>query len=200
MNLVGALKRTCLFVIPVLAWGANAAAQSANPCDHPNNLPSSFFEVPQGPQGTWTAQLSFEKQQVDDPLVPVVVAMVGAIQGPANRRGMRLGCGALRNRSEKPVAAVKLRWVLARNQDRSVIDQKGYAAGTVLQEGHTPAIELNIPKDSLRQADFSIISFAAVTKDLANEGSLSGDYILYVGVYEVLFGDGSVWNSGPVVR
>jgi hypothetical protein len=180
--------------------GSNAAAQSVNPCDHPNNLPSSFFEVPQGPQGTWTASQLPDLRQADDPLVPVVVGMAGAIQGPANRRGMRLGCGVLRNRSQKSVTAVQLRWILVRNQDRLMIAQKGYTADTVLLEGHTPPIELSIPKESLRRADFSIISFAAVTKDLAKEGILTGDYFLFVGVYEVLFEDGSVWNAGPVVR
>ena len=111
----------CLLVTCTLACGSIAVAQSANPCDHPNNLPSSFFDVPQGPQGNWRASLSPEPQQADDPLVPVVVAGAGAIQGPADRRGMRLGCGVLRNRSQKSVTAVKLRWILVRNQDRSVI-------------------------------------------------------------------------------
>ena len=190
----------CLLVTCTLACGSIAVAQSANPCDHPNNLPSSFFEVPQGPQGTWTASLSPEPQQLDDSLVPVVVAMAGAIQGSTTRRGMRLGCGVLRNRSQKSVTAIKLRWILVRNQDRWVIVQKGYTPHTVLVEGHTPPIELSIPKESLRRTDFSIISFAAVTKDLAKEGILSGDYFLFVGVYEVLFEDGSVWNAGFVVR
>jgi hypothetical protein len=81
-----------------------------------------------------------------------------------------------------------------------VISQKGYTPDTVLLEGHTPPIQLSIPKESLRRTDFSIISFATVTKDLANDGILTGDYFLLVGVYEVLFEDGSVWNAGSVVR
>jgi len=194
------IRWVCLLVIPTLACVSNAAAQSVNPCDNPNNLPSSFFEVPQGPQGTWTASPLPDLRQADDPPVPVVVAGVGAIQGPANRRGMRLGCGILRNRAQTPVTAVQLRWVLVRNEDRSVISQKGYTPDTVLQEGHTPPIELSIPKESFRRTDFSIISFAAVTKDLAKEGILTGDYFLVVGVYAVLFEDGSVWNAGPVLK
>jgi hypothetical protein len=189
----------CLVTL-ILALGSKTAAQTINPCDHPNNLPSSFFDVPQGPQGNWRASLSLEPQQADDPLVPVVVVGAGTIQGPANRRGMRLGCGVLRNRSQKSVTAVQLRWILVRSQDRSVIAQKGYTPDTVLLEGHTLPIELSIPKESLRRTDFSIISFAAVTKDLAKEGILRGDYFLFVGVYEVLFEDGSVWNAGPVLR
>jgi hypothetical protein len=189
----------CLVTL-ILAAGSKTAAQTINPCDNPNNLPASFFDVPQGPLGDWRASQSPESQQADDPLVPVVVAGVGAIQGPANRRGMRLGCGVLRNRSQKLVTAVQLRWILVRNQDRSLIAQKGYSPDTVLLEGHTPPIELSIPKDSLRRTDFSIISFAEVTKDLAREGILTGDYFLFVGVYEVRFEDGSVWNAGPVVR
>ena len=170
MNIVVTFRWVCLLVIPTLACVSNAAAQSVNPCDNPNHLPSSFFEVPQGPQGTWTASPLPDLIQSDDALVPVVVAMAGGIQGPANRRGMRLGCGILRNRSQTPVTAVQLRWILIRNQDRSVISQKGYTPDAVLLEGHTPPIELSIPKESLRRMDFSIISFAAVTKNLAKEG------------------------------
>ena len=200
MNIIVTFRWVCLLVIPTLACLSNAGAQSVNPCDKPNNLPSSFFEVPQGPQGTWTASPLPDLRQADDPQVPVVVAMAGSIQGSANRRGMRLGCGILRNRSQIPVTAVQLRWILVRNQGPSVISQKGYTPDTVLLEGHTPPIELSIPKESLRRTDFSIISFAAVTKDLANDGILTGDYFLLIGVYEVLFEDGSVWNAGSVVR
>ena len=193
--LSASLLATCAF-----ARGSIAVAQSPNPCDNPNNLPASFFEVPQGPQGNWRASVSFDLKQIGDPLVPVVVAGTGAIQGPANRRGMRLGCGLLKNRAQKSVTAVQLRWILVRNEDRSVIAQTGYTTDTVLSEGHTTPIELRIPKAGFRQTDFSIISFAAVTRDLAKDGILIGDYLLLVGVYEVQFDDGSVWNAGPVVR
>jgi hypothetical protein len=189
----------CLVTL-MLAAGSKTAAQTINPCDYPNSLPSSFFEVPQGPQGDWRATQSLEPKQVDDPLVPVVVAGVSALQGPSNRRGMRLGCGVLKNRSEKMVTAVQLRWILVRTQDRPAINQNGYTSDTVLREGHTPPIELSIPKDGFRRTDFSIISFAEVTKDLARDGMLTGDYFLIVGVYEVIFEDGSVWKAGPLVR
>jgi len=126
--------------------------------------------------------------------------MVGAIQGPAGHRGMRLGCGTLKNRSQQSVTSVRLRWILIRYKDQSVITQRGYTTENVLQEGYTPAIELRIPKESVGQSDFSIITFAAVTKNLAREGILTGDYFLLVGVYEVLFEDGLVWIAGPGVK
>src|SRR5258705_11400891 len=125
MNIVVTLRWVWLLVIPTLACVSNAAAQSINPCDNPNHLPSSFFEVPQGPQGTWTASPLPDLLQADDALVPVVVAMAGGIQGPANRRGMRLGGGSLRNRSQTAVTAVQLRWIVLRNEEVSVISQKG---------------------------------------------------------------------------
>lgn len=113
---------------------------------------------------------------------------------------MRLGCGVLKNRSEKSVTAVSLRWTLVRNQDRAAILHDGYTSDTVVLEGHTEPIALTIPETSLRNTDFSIIDFAAVTAPLTRNGVLSGDYFLYVGVYEVRFHDGSVWKSGPLVR
>jgi hypothetical protein len=174
--------------------------QSSNPCDNPKHLPASFFEVPPGPPGDWRATVSPDTHQSDNAQLPVVVAGAGALQGPANRRGMKLGCGVLRNRSEKPVTQVSLRWILVRNQDRATILQNGYSSNTVVIEGHTEPIALTIPKTSVRSTDFSMINFAAVTAPLTRNGVLSGDYFLYVGVYQVQFEDGSVWNAGPGVR
>src|SRR5258707_13076884 len=125
MNIIVTFRWVCLLVIPTLACESNAGAQSVNPCDNPNNLPSSFFEVPQGPQGTWTASPLPDLRQADDPLVPVVVAMAGAIQGPANCTGMRLGGGLLRNRTQTPVTADQLRLGLGKNEDRSQIYPTG---------------------------------------------------------------------------
>jgi len=188
------------FLVTLMLWaGANAEAQSANPCDHPNNLPASFFEVPPGPQGNWTAVALPDPKQSEDQLVPVVVVGVPNLQGPANRRGMRLGCGVLKNRSQKSVTAVLLRWILVKHQDHLVIKQNGYTSDTVLIEGHTPSIELAISTESVRRTDFSIINFASVTEGLTKDGILSGDYFLYVGVHEVIFDDGSVWQAKPLL-
>lgn len=189
-----------LVLLTLMFWArANAEAQSANPCDHPNNLPASFFEVPLGPQGDWTAVALPDPKQSDDPLVPVVVAGAGGIQGPAGRRGMRLGCGVLKNRSEKLVTVVLLRWILIRRENHQMIRQKGYTSDTILIQGDTPPIELTISKESIRRTDFSLINFASVTSGLTKDGVLSGDYFLYVGVQEVLFEDGSVWKAKPLL-
>jgi hypothetical protein len=79
-----------------------------------------------------------------------------------------------------------------------VIAQQGYSPETVLAEGHTIPIELSIATESFRRTDFSIINFAAVTETLAKDGILTGDYVLLVGVHEVLFADGSVWKAEPL--
>ena len=188
-----------LFLVTFIAVGSNVAAQDANPCDTPNNLPPSFFEVEKGPQGDWSVSLLPDPKQSEDANVPVAVVGAGAIQGPANRRGLRLGCGVLKNRSKKQVTAIRLRWILARGQDRAAIARQGYTPDTVLLDGHTPAIELSIQKEGFRRTDFSIINFAAATERLSKEGMLSGDYLFIVGVYEVVFADGSAWNAGTAV-
>jgi hypothetical protein len=200
LKIVEHLLWVFLLVTFMVCAEANAEAQSSNPCDNRNSLPASFFDVPPGPQGNWRASQSPDLKQVDDPLIPVVVVSVSAIQGPANRRGMRLGCGTLSNRSQKAVVAVHLRWILIREQDRGLIVQNGYTSDTVLAQGHTPVIELAIFKESSRRTDFSIINFSAVTQDLVKDGILSGDYFLTVGVYRVLFEDGSVWEAEPLLR
>jgi len=183
-------------ILPALS---NASGQSFNPCDKPNELPPSFFEVPVGPQGNRKAYVSPDLQQDKDSTVTVVVAGAGAIQGPAERRGMMLGCGVLRNRSGRTVIALQLRWILIRNEDRSVIAEKGYTPETVLQEGHTPEVQLTIRSSNFRRMDFSIISFAAISEPLTKDGTLSGDYCLLVGVNQVRFADGSVWNAWPLL-
>jgi hypothetical protein len=171
----------------------SARAQTTNPCDNPKHLPPSFFEVPPGPQGDWRLSLSPDTNQSDDPLVPVVVDGVGAIQGPANRRGLRLGCGVLKNRSDKEIASVRLRWILIDSQNRALIAQNGYNSDTVLVEGHSDPLDLTISANSFRRTDFSIINFVTVTERLTKNGILHGDYYLFIGMYEVRFGDGSVW-------
>jgi len=184
----------------MLLASANARGQSVNPCDKPSELPPSFFEVPVGPQGNWKASVSLDVEQDKDPMVPVLVAGVGSIQGPAARRGMRLGCGLLKNRSEKSAVAVQLRWILVRSADRQVILQSGFKPDAVLNQGLTPEIPLNISGNDSRRTDFSIISFAEVTAPFTKDGMLVGDYLLLVGVNQVRFSDGSVWNAAPLPR
>ena len=200
MKLFISKSQVWLALLIILGSSSWATAQSSNPCDDPKNLPASYFEVPQGPQGTWTAYVSPEPQQAEDPAVPLVVAGAGALQGAAERRGMRLGCGLLNNRSQKSVAAFQLRWILIRKQERAIIASRGYTPDTVLLTGHTLPIELNIPQKSLRRSDFSIISFAAITAELLKEGSLSGDYVLLVGMHEVRFADGTSWQAAPLLK
>ena len=178
-----------------LAIGSPVRAQSVNPCDTPNSLPQSFFEVPTGPQGTWSVSVEPDRWQTEDPRVPVVVAGAGGIQGPANRRGLRLGCGTLRNRSLNPVTAIQLGWSLAKVQDRAVIAHQGSSPDTILLQGHTEYIELSISGNGLRRTDFSVINFNDVTSALQTEGMLDGAYILLVAVHEVRFADGTIWKA-----
>lgn len=191
------------FLTLTLAAELKTPAQTSNPCNNPNKLPPSFFEVPPGPEGDWKASHAPDLLQSKDPLVPVVVSSVASLQAPFNplrRRGIRFGCGGLKNRSQKLVTAVQFRWVLIRGLDISVINQKGYTPETVVLEGNTLPIELSIPKDSELRTDFSIINFVEVMKDLTKEGILTGEYFIFVGVYSVRFEDGSVWNAGSAVR
>jgi hypothetical protein len=184
-----------LIVLLHLASGLSVYGQNVNPCDTPNNLPQSFFEVQKGPEGTWSADIMPDTWQAKDDRIPVVVAGAGSIQGRTGHRGMRLGCGLLKNHSLKPVTAVQLRWVLARRQDRVAIEQRGYRPSTVLLSGHTQYIELHIQKESMRRTDFSVISFAQIVQPLMENGSLSGEYLIYVGVDQVRFEDGSQWKA-----
>ena len=191
----------CLLILTVTLYASSSAsAQDATPCDRPNNLPASFFEIPEGPQGDWKATHLMDLHQGADPSVPVVVAGVGAIQGPTGHRGMRLGCGALRNQSAKSVSSVVLRWILINTKDRPKIIDQGYTSDTVLAHGQTVPITVTILPDRMRRADFSVIDWRVVTQTLTREGKLRGDYFLCVGVQQVTFEDDSVWNAPPLVK
>jgi hypothetical protein len=76
----------------------------------------------------------------------------------------------------------------------------GHFPETVLKEGYTPEIQLSISSNDSRRTDFSIISFAVITAPLTKDGTLSGDYLLLVGVNQVRFADGSLWRAGPLLR
>jgi hypothetical protein len=182
-------------VLFFLATGQGAVAQITNPCDTPNNLPASFFEVPKGPQGNWLVSVNPDTWQAKDAQVPVVVAMAGSIQGKAGQRGLRLGCGLLRNRSLKLVTAVRLRWIIVRTRDRAVIGQQGYLPSAIVLEGNTPYIELQIPPGNNRGTDFSVINFAQIFQPLVENGILTGDYAIYILVDEVRFEDESIWKA-----
>ena len=192
----------CLLVLMSVTFNASssATAQDVSPCDRPNNLPASFFEVPEGPQGDWKATHLMDLHQGADPSVPVVVVGVGAIQGPIGHRGMRLGCGVLSNRSGKSVSSVVLRWILINTDDRPRILDQGYTSDTVLAHGQTVPITVTILPDRMRRADFSVVDWRVVTQALTREGKLSGDYFLCVGVQQVTFEDGSVWSAQPLVK
>ena len=189
-----------VLIVTTLCAPSGVHAQGISPCDDPDKLPASFFEVPEGPQGDWRATHLPDLSQSKDPQMPVVVAGVGAIQGPVGHRGMRLGCGVLKNRSDKSVSSVVLRWILINTQDRPKIIDKGYTSDTVLAHGQTVPITLAIMPDSIRRADFSVIDWRVVTQTLTREGKLSGDYFLCVGVYQVTFQDGSVWSAPQLIQ
>ena len=190
----------CIVASIILFVSRSATAQYMNPCDDTKNLPASFFVVPEGPQGDWKASHLPDLSQSADSMAPVVVAGVGAIQGPAGHRGMRLGCGVLKNRSAKSVSSVVLRWILISSQDRAKIIDHGYTSDTVLANGQTVPITLTIIPDSIRRADFSVVDWRVVTQTLTRDGKLSGDYFLCVGVQQVTFEDGSTWSAQPLVR
>lgn len=190
----------CIVASVILFAPQRATAQSINPCDDTKNLPASFYVVPEGPQGDWKATHLMDLHQGADPSVPVVVAGVGARQGPTGHRGMRLGCGVLKNQSAKSVSSVVLRWILINTQDRPKIIGQGYTSDIVLAHGQTVPIMLTIMPDSMRRADFSVIDWRVVTQTLTREGKLSGDYFLCVGVQQVTFEDGSVWNAPALIK
>lgn len=139
-----------------------------------NSLGGSKAEpAHQLPSGNWTLSTHAYRGTGYDSLP------VGVISVTSNDKGNIVGVG-LRNRSAKPVTAVKLRWVLTNSQDSSVQIQ-----------GETDFLELagGLPAHAKRKVEFPVFSFARSVRELAKNGALSGDFRVDVAVSEVRYED-----------
>lgn len=95
-------------------------------------------------------------------------------------KGLMVTRVALSNSSSKDVTAVKLHWYL--------IDKE---QGTVLKEGKTPLVDVDIPAGKTEFLSYPVISFSRLYKSLMKGAGLSGNYRIEVAVGEVVYAEGS---------
>lgn len=114
---------------------------------------------------------------------PVIVTSVETVAD----RGLKLTRVTIRNRSTKPVTAVKLKWGLSYEQSQDIFLRNGATDWFDLPKA-IPAGE----KVTLRFIGQSP-SFASMTSTLAKNGGLDGDFYFSIGVSEVRYEDGSSW-------
>ncbi len=90
------------------------------------------------------------------------------------------------------MAAVKLGWYLSLKQDRNQI----------LKQGATPLVSISggLKAKDKTVIEFPVVSFAAVSKPLLKNGTLAGDFEIYVAVTEVVYENGSVWSRDEIKK
>lgn len=128
------------------------------------------------PKGNWS--LSFHPYQEDDNS-PVAIFSVSS-------KGVNVERFDIYNNSNSPVKAIKVKWLVHENQDRSKL----------LAEGVTSSLRF---RDELASGTGGFITFRAVA--LANfyqsflvDSKLDKDFDVDLAVDEVTFADGSVWR------
>lgn len=97
----------------------------------------------------------------------------------------------VRNISSKPVAAIRLGWYLADENNNL----------TNLQQSETSFIPMDkaLETDKTELFKVSVVSFLDIYKPLVRDGRLEGSYRLEIAVTEILFEDQSTWRVGQQV-
>jgi len=91
---------------------------------------------------------------------------------------------SVRNRSDKAVSAITLGWYVSEAQ----------GTGEILAKGQTAELGLNLPDQAKLDVTTQDTSWNDVLSPLMRNGSLKGDYDIWIVVTKIIYDDGSVWN------
>jgi len=133
----------------------------------------------QSPRGGWTIGFhSYRAEGFDS--VPVRVHSV------TSKGYQGLTSVGLRNRSDKPVTAVKIGWYLSTEDGR----------GAILARGESPLVSLPaaLQADERTQLTVPPVSLAKILRPFVKGNTLRGDYSVQVVVTEIVYEDGSTWK------
>ncbi|MDQ1636853.1 MAG: hypothetical protein QOF62_192 [Pyrinomonadaceae bacterium] len=180
-------------VIGLVAARSKGVAQSTRTNGRVNGKLLADKESPQerlsfrenGPTGYWSGSI-IPDQSRNSSTSPVVVVGTSALMGDRQMRNMQLTHVTLRNYSSKTVLGVQLKWFVTTREDRfKVLPPPGY---TGLFEAYTA------PGTS-RKVESPLVRFSQAVKYLVKDGSLEGNFLLQVRVFEAEFEDGTSWND-----
>ncbi|HEU0144748.1 MAG TPA: hypothetical protein VFQ47_08165 [Nitrososphaera sp.] len=132
------------------------------------------------PTGNWTvsAHPYFGPDHLD---IPVVVFSVTAAE---LKRGAVTEVGLL-NRSSKPVDAVKLGWIVTKEENQDTILLQGETRFLNIQSG------LSVNQKQVLK--FPVVTFAKIYKPLLKRGPLEGEFRIEIVVNGILYSDGTTW-------
>jgi len=131
------------------------------------------------PGGDWTVGFHLYQAEGFDS-IPVRVISIKS-EGDRGLTGV-----GLRNRSAKPVNAVRIGWY---------VSTEG-GPGRILTKGETPLLRLSatLESDENLQFDLPPISLAKILKPAVKSNTLRGNFSVQVAVTELVYEDGSTWR------
>lgn len=138
--------------------------------------------------GKWRLATSVDVQQAQDYSVPVIVTRMLTVYGQRQYLGrIKMPELIIENRSQKVLESVRLRWTIA-NYDE---DHE-----TILLEGVTSSVRVRIEpfNPPVPLENYDPIYFNKIVKPLLKDGELNFHVLLRVGIQEVRFADGTVWQ------
>lgn len=139
--------------------------------------------------GKWSAQCVPDPKQAEDFSVPVYVKGTNLFWGTGKYLGrMKVPEVMLENRSQRLAQSVQLKWAIVGVDEPDV----------VLLEGTTPLFETRVEPFTASLVDIPEIYFNKILKPLRKNDELNGSFRLLVGVEEVRFSDGTVWQPPKV--
>jgi hypothetical protein len=144
---------------------------------------TSFTE--NGPTGRWSASVIPDLSR-NSTTSPVVVIGTATLMGNAEWRNLQLTHVTLKNYSTKTVLGIQLKWFITTKMDPSKI---------LPPPGYTGLFEAHLVPEEKKQFECPLIKFSQAIKYLIKNGTLEGDFLLHVRVFEAEFEDGSTWND-----
>jgi hypothetical protein len=90
----------------------------------------------------------------------------------------------VKNRSEKSIASIQLGWYVSGAE----------GAGEILAKGETRVLAASVPGQERAEVAIPNVSWERVLKPLMRNGTLLGDYDIWIVVSKITYDDGSVWT------
>lgn len=176
------LLLTVLSLVGIHRGLYQAAAQQAGGVKEDDDYPL--------PKGKWSVTVIPDVKQREDPSVPVVLD--NTTMSGNKGKDSAFERTVLSNRSDKNVAAVKLRYVIYKMEPPETILYRSEPFAIKAKKG----TEKN-PHKARRRWVYDIPDgrYAKLLKPIIKDGVLYGNFAIRVSVDEVIFEDGTVWTS-----
>ncbi len=141
--------------------------------------------------GKWILVSSTDLKQSQDYLTPVALTGIKTVYGQGKYLGrVKMVEAKIENRSQKPTQEIQFRWSIVLHEEPD----------NVLLEGLMPPAQLRIePFSGPQIVDIPPIYFNKLVKPLLKDGEISGTLRLIVGIQEVRYADGTMWQRTPQV-